>query len=531
MICYRGEEIRKMTTAVISRKYRKRFLLSELDDYFFSDDERVCCLYGLRRTGKTVAMLQYLDSLNDYDNCIYIRCQPKDSIDDLLYIIASNDDINNFFIDEATKMEDFIDMSSELADGGSFCGKRILLTGTDSLGFMFASMNELYGRIKLIHTTYISFREYHYLLGKDVDNYIMYGGTLTPDKTFISEESCSDYTHSAIANNIQHSLKYCQNGELFGELYRYYKNGSLNTVIQKNITSFNRRFVRSVLFEKFNSHEIGILSKYMGSRVRHENKKIIANSDLMENILKELDIKEDIEILSKEAFEQLKRYLKRLDLLYINPKNPKDILFLQTGLRYRQCTTIISVLEGQDWFGKLGGTKALINQIDSDVKGNMLEEIIHYDCYADEDFSKEYETYKYRNPDGVEIDLIIIDKSNNCHLFEVKYDSRPDSKHKKNIKGREDFIAEIEEKFNALIVSKSVIYTGESFHSPDNIDYIKADDFLCNKKLIVEQLLLRYQENPALYSYVPSDYTSIHSMDKERKTDINIHKNLTERVK
>lgn len=172
MICYRGEEIRKMTTAVISRKYRKRFLLSELDDYFFSDDERVCCLYGLRRTGKTVAMLQYLDSLNDYDNCIYIRCQPKDSIDDLLYIIASNDDINNFFIDEATKMEDFIDMSSELADGGSFCGKRILLTGTDSLGFMFASMNELYGRIKLIHTTYISFREYHYLLGKDVDNYM-----------------------------------------------------------------------------------------------------------------------------------------------------------------------------------------------------------------------------------------------------------------------------------------------------------------------------------------------------------------------
>ena len=66
---------------------------------------------------------------------------------------------------------------------------KIVLSGTDSLGFWLAMDEELYDRAKAIHTTFIPYREYSRLLGIDsIDEYIRYGGTLRAGELAFDDE-------------------------------------------------------------------------------------------------------------------------------------------------------------------------------------------------------------------------------------------------------------------------------------------------------------------------------------------------------
>ena len=98
------------------------------------------------------------------------------------------------FIDEVTLMEDFIDSAELLSDLYIPMGMRIVLSGTESLGFWFARDNELYDRVRMIHTTFIPFREYNRLLGiESVDEYICYGGMLRQGEiSFDDEDALAD---------------------------------------------------------------------------------------------------------------------------------------------------------------------------------------------------------------------------------------------------------------------------------------------------------------------------------------------------
>lgn len=99
-------------------------------------------------------------------------------------------------------------------------GVRVVLSGTDSLGFWFAMHEELYDRTYMIHTTWISYSEHSRLLRiNDIDEYIRYGGTLrvgeinfeddelkSEEVSFRDDESTRRYIDTAICWNIQHSL-------------------------------------------------------------------------------------------------------------------------------------------------------------------------------------------------------------------------------------------------------------------------------------------------------------------------------------
>lgn len=125
------------------------------------------------------------------------------------------------FIDEITLLSDFIDTAAVLSDVFSMMGMKIVVSGTDSLGFAMANRDELYDRSVTIHTSFIPFREYARLLNiRSVDSYIEYGGTLKmenmsfddPDTAFHEvafrdDESTRKYIDTAISRNIQHTLK------------------------------------------------------------------------------------------------------------------------------------------------------------------------------------------------------------------------------------------------------------------------------------------------------------------------------------
>ena len=159
----RGDELLKMTSSV--REYQKRDCFSRLHKFVYGKyPGKVCLLYGLRRTGKTTLLFQMLNDLSpeERSKAVYMKARTTDSMADMnhdLKILASSG-YRYVFLDEVTLLDDFIDGAALFSDVYAMMGMKIILSGTDSLGFWFTLSQELYDRAFLIHTTYIPFHEY-----------------------------------------------------------------------------------------------------------------------------------------------------------------------------------------------------------------------------------------------------------------------------------------------------------------------------------------------------------------------------------
>ena len=67
---------------------------------------------------------------------------------------------------------------------------KVVLSGTDSLEFIFTEDEQLYDRGILLHTTFISYREFEMVLGiHGIDEYIRYGGTMSMSGINYNENS------------------------------------------------------------------------------------------------------------------------------------------------------------------------------------------------------------------------------------------------------------------------------------------------------------------------------------------------------
>ncbi|HAQ28609.1 MAG TPA: ATPase, partial [Ruminococcaceae bacterium] len=222
--------------------FKKRDCFGRIEKFLHGTDRtRVCALYGLRRTGKTTLLLQTIAEMpeEEFGKCFYAKMNTENTMAQITRDLDKMFD-NGYcyaFIDEVTLMKDFIDSAALFSDIYSMMGMKIILSGTDSLGFWFAHDNELYDRVRMIHTTFIPFREYSRLLGIDsIDEYIRYGGLLSQgeldfenedviadDASFRDDESTRKYVDTAISRNIQHSLACCQYGHRFGPLRELYE--------------------------------------------------------------------------------------------------------------------------------------------------------------------------------------------------------------------------------------------------------------------------------------------------------------------
>ena len=217
-----------MKIALTAEKFDKRDCYSKVHDFLYTPaSDKVCLIFGLRRTGKTTILKQLVLDMNETERkkALYIKATSENTLDQL------NADLklaNTFiFIDEITLIDRFIDNAALLSDVYAVQGMKIVLSGTDSLGFWFAQNEELYDRALTVHTTYVPFSEHARLLKiKNIDEYIRYGGTLkagelafededatAQDASFRDDESTRRYIDTAIAQNIQHSLK-CYDHEI-----------------------------------------------------------------------------------------------------------------------------------------------------------------------------------------------------------------------------------------------------------------------------------------------------------------------------
>ncbi len=194
--------------------------MGPLYDFVYGEPrDKVFILYGLRRTGKTTMIRQILADMSDADlaKTAFIQSTAKDILADVNRDLRELEEqgFRYIFLDEITLIEDFIQGAALFSDVFATCGMRIVLSGTDSLGLLSTGDEQLYDRCILLHTAFIPYREFETVLDiHGIDEYIRYGGTMSlggahynETSTFASKKSVDKYVDTAIAKNIQHSLR------------------------------------------------------------------------------------------------------------------------------------------------------------------------------------------------------------------------------------------------------------------------------------------------------------------------------------
>ena len=448
-----GNRLIAMTKGV--RNWKERDCFKQLQKYLNSEaTDRVCLVFGLRRTGKTTMLRQAVLKMSSEQvaKTAYIKAKATDTM------AAMNRDLEklldlgyeNVFIDEVTLMEDFIDSAALFSDIYAAQGMKIVLSGTDSLGFWFALHQELYDRAITIHTTFIPFREHSRLLGIDsIDEYIRYGGTLrageldfddedvnAEDASFRDDESTRRYIDTAICKNIQHSLSCCQDGGYFRHLQSLYEAGELTGAINRIIEDMNHRFLIRILINKFKSHDLGSAADVL-RRERNPERR----TDILDRIDKEAVTKrlmDMLEIRNQEDqsigitnthVEEIKEYLKALDLIVDVPNETiipsaeplENIIFTQPGMRYCQAQALVHSLAKDELFASLSEQeKTMVSErILEEVRGRMMEEIVLLETFKSA--KKNKRVFKLIFSVG-EYDMAIYDsKENTCECYEIKH--------------------------------------------------------------------------------------------------------------
>jgi predicted AAA+ superfamily ATPase len=158
-----------------THEYKKRDCYVDIVSYLESTTlNKVCALYGMRDTGKSVLLRQ---AVAQYGG-VYIELTQSSRLQDLFEEMDEllKAGVTLFAIDEITDAIDFQECVKYLADYYSNGVIKILCADTNSLLLHEVADAQLYHRVCLVNTTFMSFHEFHRLTGKGLDSYLEMGG-------------------------------------------------------------------------------------------------------------------------------------------------------------------------------------------------------------------------------------------------------------------------------------------------------------------------------------------------------------------
>lgn len=505
-----GKELERFVKPVT--KWVKRECYQQLRDYVYGDiHDRVYILYGLRRTGKTTLIRQLIAEMDSTmrSKAAFIQIQDNNTLDDVnrdLKVLEKKG-YRYVFIDEVTLLDDFIEGAALFSDVFAASGMKIVLSGTDSLGFMFAEDEELYDRCIMCHTTFIPYREFERVLGiVGIDDFIRYGGTMSlggkqyndNSMIFATKKSTDEYVDSAIARNIQHSLKnYMYEGH-FRSLRDLYEKNELTNVINRIVEDMNHRFTMEVLTRDFKSNDLRISASNL-RKDREEPTDILDHIDVqkvnetLKTILEIKDKKEqNIEIQEAHRYE-IKEYLDLLDLTveienrWMSDYNRKEsrTAFSQPGMRYSQAEALVKSLMQDDVFRDLSfeERKRITGRILDEIKGRMMEDIVLLETKLSK---KNCEVFRLQFAIG-EFDMVVFNPDEGaCEIYEIKHSREVVLQQCKHLLDKQK-CNDIEFRYGT-ITGKYVIYRGETtslvqagLETSEDVAYLNVEGYL--KKL------------------------------------------------
>lgn len=493
-----GESLRTYSASV--RNYQKRECYQTLHDYIYGNiPDRVFILYGLRRTGKTTMIRQILADMNDDDlaKAAFIQITAQNTLADV------NRDLKHLeqcgyryvFLDEVTLMEDFIEGAALFSDVFAACGMKIVLSGTDSLGFLFTEDEQLYDRCITLHTTFIPYREFERVMGiHGIDEYIRYGGTMSlggvnynEKSTFASKKSADEYVDSAIARNIQHSLRCYQYEGHFRNLQELYNKNELTSAINRVVEDMNHRFTLEVLTRDFRSNDLSVSA----SNLRRDREKptdvldqidVAAVTDRLRALLEIRNQAEQAVRLEAVHSAEIQEYLHLLDLIQevdvvsmanLNRKAVRTVI-AQPGLRYAQADALIKSLLLDERLSDLSLKERnyITNRILNEIKGRMMEDIVLLETKL---ANPKKEVFVLQFAIG-EFDMVVFDQeAASCKIFEIKHSDQIVPQQYRHLID-EKKCADTEHRYGA-ITGKYVLYRGEA-QQIGEVQYLNVEEYL-----------------------------------------------------
>jgi predicted AAA+ superfamily ATPase len=205
---YLRDRINKMTGGV-NGKYQRRDFVDPLIEFCQDGiyNGKIGIVYGLRSTGKTVGMLQAAEALEAqgykaaYAHFNYEEVGMKSVTNEILRLAESG--VTHFFIDEASYLSDFINLAPDWSDWlVPERAIKIVISGTDSFMLWIAQRTSLFHRYVQFSTNWCGFSEYKKITEESYENYRRYGGIFT-------EDSIPVYLHTAVVDNLLHTLDHC----------------------------------------------------------------------------------------------------------------------------------------------------------------------------------------------------------------------------------------------------------------------------------------------------------------------------------
>lgn len=505
-----GEELERFVKPVA--KWVKRECYQQLHDYVYGDiHDRVYILYGLRRTGKTTLIRQLISEMDTSmrSKTVFIQIQDNKTLDDVnrdLKVLEEKG-YRYVFIDEVTLLNDFIEGAALFSDVFAASGMKIVLSGNDSLGFMFTEDEELYDRCIMCHTTFIPYREFERVLGiVGIDDFIRYGGTMSLGgkqyndnaMIFATKKSTDEYVDSAIARNIQHSLKNYKYEGHSRSLRDLYEKNELTNAINRIVEDMNHRFTMEVLTRDFKSNDLRISASNL-RKDREEPTDILDRIDILKvnemlKSLLEIKDKEEqkVEIQDSHRYE-IKEYLDLLDLTveiesrWMSDYNRREsrTAFSQPGMRYSQAEALIKSLMQDDMFRGLSfeERKRVTERIIDEIKGRMMEDIVLLETKLSK---KNCEVFRLQFAIG-EFDMVVFNPDEGtCEIYEIKHSKEVVPQQCKHLLD-EQKCKDTEFRYGT-ITGKYVIYRGATtslvqagVETLEDVAYLNVEEYL--KKL------------------------------------------------
>lgn len=186
----------------INAEWKERLFVREIRNYIKSDLKKVLLIGGLKGTGKTVGILQSIP----LDDTLFIFPDSKNAIAaEGVKCLLQNNTKSVIVVDAFSWVDEYDELASVL-HGFVQQGKRVIISGAESVSLEYLKYDKLIHRVKIIHTTYISFDEFCEVFDREQNydsciEYLKTGG-LFKDYAVDSFHSMKKYANEAIVDNV-----------------------------------------------------------------------------------------------------------------------------------------------------------------------------------------------------------------------------------------------------------------------------------------------------------------------------------------
>lgn len=495
---YTGEKLRQFINASNINDFKKRDFVEAILEYVKAKENRVLSISGLRGTGKTTGILQAIFSIDNYRNAVYISIDETANMNclDLRNLIMNNYNNKKYiFIDEITRVNDFIKNSGFLADLLVMSGKKIIVSGTDSLGLSKSESAGLYHRVININVTHISFAEAQRTMGQSLKEYTELGGLYRAD-SITDIDGLREYVDTAVIDNIVNTLT--RNKDITGLL------GLSNIGSKQKLRTIVFRIIYAIIYcnlqKPKNTSVKSIINFFDISKSQLYDYKTLNSL-----VCSEMLVDEDI-YTNKNEVQSVLNAMESIGILVktVNICNRTECKYYITNpsIVNQLAGSIVSILNNTNLPKK--------SQASFKSKKGLLFESIVVTHTSKAAKKLGYNLFYYHDSNNKELDLIIekgtdelFENSIVCYEIKMTADSDTAVINSKWINDKE-LSSYIES--NGTVIEKGIIYGGEN----KIFEYFESNEIYAPKDCTVQQL---EQQNKGIKLIKATDYL-LHTVEK-----------------